>query len=39
MPSAVPCRAGGVQRDTNAAPIANDEPARPMKNAAASSAR
>src|SRR5690606_39762412 len=35
MPSAVPCRAGGVHRDTNAAPTANDEPAIPMKNAAA----
>ncbi len=37
MPSAVPCIAGGVHRDTNAAPIANDEPASPMKNAAMTS--
>jgi hypothetical protein len=33
MPSAAPWIAAGVQRDTNAAPIANEEPARPMKNA------
>src|SRR5688500_14452001 len=37
-PSAVPCCAGGVQRDTNAAPIANDDPARPMKSADTSNA-
>lgn len=36
-PSAVPCRAAGVQRDTKAAPTANDEPGMPMRNAATSS--
>jgi hypothetical protein len=37
MPSAVPWRIAGVHRDTNAAPTANDEPAIPSRNAAASS--
>jgi hypothetical protein len=37
MPSAVPCLAAGVQRETKAAPTAKDDPAMPMRNAATSS--
>jgi hypothetical protein len=34
-PSATPCLAPGVHRDTKAAPMEKDDPASPRKNAAA----
>jgi hypothetical protein len=38
MPSAVPCVPGADHRETKAAPIAKDDPARPRRTAATSSA-